>query len=230
MHWTLRGWRPGSPPLPVPYQWRDLGQASSLQSREVVRSGSLLEVEELFNCQVLPSGRWSEGLGLRPSSVTSAGHAECSRGQAGIRAAGQVLLFCLPSQTSTWAEACVSLELDPGPGQDTGLDPAEASTGKYYPPEKGYHNGKTGLILLRSESTVREEPISLHTAGPPWGAPELTAQWCSPACVVGATLDRWPTLFPCGSGGCTQRPGDASQAHLLELLGSALGQCPLPCS
>ena len=151
-------------------------------------------------------------------------------GQASVWAAGWVLLFCLPSQTSTCAGACASLGPDPCPGQDTGVEPAEASAGKYYPHEKGYHNGKMGLIFLRSKSSAREQPVSLHTAGAPWecGSPELPA--CSPEYVVGATLDSWPMLFPCGSGGCTQRPGDAGQAHLLELLASVLGQCPLPCS
>lgn len=116
---------------------------------------------------------------MQPHLVTWAGHAEWSHGQAGVWAAGWALLLCIPSQTSTWAGACVSLRLDPCPVQDTGLEPAEVPIGKYYPHEKGYRNGKMGLLLLRSKSTVREQPVSLQSAGPPWegGSTELPTQW-----------------------------------------------------
>lgn len=76
-------------------------------------------------------------------------------------------------QTSTLSGACVSLRLDPRPGQDTGLEPAEVLTRKYCPQEKG------------SDSQGGSSQ-SLHTAGPcgivvhqnhPVGAKALGRLW-----------------------------------------------------
>lgn len=80
---------------------------------------------------------------------------------------GPSLLHPLSAQHLGWGK--YDPRLDPGLGQDTGLElegaPSESvlAIGKDYPPEKGYYNGEVGLIPLGD----KWESCS-------WAVPDLT--------------------------------------------------------